>query len=139
MADIAVTAAQVGVVNPAECEVHDFIAAAALTAGQAVYLDANGKVGVADANAAGAQQFRGLALKTVGAGQPVSVLKKGRVYGFTISGLAYNAPVYLSDTAGALADAAGTLTVNCGRVTALTDPDRTKVLYVEADWLRTWV
>ena len=138
MADIVVTAAQVGVVNPAECEIHDFIAAAAITAGQAVYLTSSGTVNLADANAAGLQQFRGIALKSVGAGQPVSVLKRGRVYGFTISGLAYDAAVYLSDTAGALADAVGTMTVNCGRVTALTDPGKTKVLYIEADWLRTW-
>jgi hypothetical protein len=50
----------------------------------------------------------------------------------------YDDPAYLSDTAGTLADAAGTMSVNAGRVVALPDASASKVLYVEADWLRTW-
>jgi len=138
MADIVVTAAQVAVVNPHDAEIYDFIATEAITAGQAVYQLTTGKVGVADANAAGKQQFRGIALKSVGAGQAVSVLKKGMVAGFTLTSLNRDAVLYLSDTAGALADAAGTMTVNCGRVFSLSDADLSKVLYVSADWLRTW-
>lgn len=138
MADITVTAAQVAVVNPDQAEIYDFIANAAITAGQPVYQLSTGKVGPADANAAGQQQFRGIALKSVGAGQAVSVLKKGFVTGFAISGLNRDVPVYLSDTVGSLADAAGTMTVICGRVFSLTDTALSKVLYIEADWLRAW-
>lgn len=139
MADITCTAAKVAVVNPHNAEIYDFIATEAITAGQAVYQLTTGKVGVADANAAGKEQFRGIALKTVGAGQAVSVLKKGMVEGYTLTSLNRDAAVYLSDTAGSLADtASATKTVNCGRVVSLSDANLTKVLYIYADWLRTW-
>ncbi len=85
MADITVTAAQVSLCFPEKAETVSMIAAAAIAAGQALYQDTNGKAGVADANAAGCQQFRGIALETVGAGQPVSVLVRGHVYGFAVS------------------------------------------------------
>jgi hypothetical protein len=138
MADITVTAAQVALCFPDKSERVDIIAVEAITAGQAVYQDTNGKAGVADANAAGKQQFRGIALSSAGAGQAVSVLVRGHVYGFTVSGMNGDALAYLSDTAGALSTTVGTMTVNCGRVTCLTDGNLTKVLYICADWLRTW-
>jgi hypothetical protein len=139
MADITVTAAQVGLVFPEKAEVYDFIAAATITAGQVVYQDSAGKANLADANGSGTVQARGIALNGGGAGQAISVLKKGHVYGFTVSGVAYDDPVYLSNTAGALADAAGGTSVICGRVVSLTNGTTlTKVLHVEFDWLRTW-
>lgn len=138
MTDITATAAKIGLVFPDAAEVYDKIAAVAITAGQTVYFNTSGKSALCDTNAAGAQQFRGVALNSAGAGQAVSVCKRGTLYGYDLSGLAYDALVYCSDTAGALADAAGTLTVNAGRVVPLSDSDLTKVLYIEADWLRTW-
>jgi len=116
--------------------VYDLVASAAVTAGQAVYQTSAGKVAPADANAAGKQQFRGIALKAAGAGEPVSVLKEGHCYGFGVSALNADALLYLSDTEGALADGAGTMTVIAGRVFAL--PDGTKIAYISADWLRAW-
>jgi len=138
MADITRTKAQVAVVFPQNAEIYDFIATEAIEAGQPVYQLTTRKVGVADANAAGKQQVRGIALKDVGAGQAVSVLKKGHVEGFDVSGLNGDALVYLSDTAGELADAAGTLSVTVGRVFGLSDANLTHVLYVDADWIGTW-
>lgn len=138
MADITRTKAQVAMVHPQACEVFDFIANEAIEAGQPVYQLTTRKVGLADANAAGLQQFRGLALKSVGAGQAVSVLKKGTVEGFDLSSLDGDARVYLSDTVGELADAAGTMTVPVGRVFGLSDNDLSRYLYVEADWLGVW-
>jgi hypothetical protein len=86
---------------------------------------------VADGNGdSPANRFRGIALKSVAAGQPVPVLVRGVVFGFTVSGLAYDAAVYVSDTAGSLADAAGTTSLVAGRVVPLTDRGLTKVLYV---------
>lgn len=138
MADITRTKAKVAVVIPQEAEIYDFIATEAIEAGQAVYILTTGKVGKADAATAGKQQFRGIALKDVAAGQAVSVLKKGYVEGFSVSGMNADALAYLSNTAGALADAAGTMTVNAGRVRCLADANLTKCLYIEADWLRAW-
>jgi hypothetical protein len=138
MTDIALTAAQIAAVYPEKAEIFPFITAETITPGQPVFLDSNGKVELADANGSGEQQIRGIALTGGGAGDAISILKKGHVYGYTISGLAYDAIVYLSDTVGALADASGTLAVNVGRVVPMPDASLTKVLYVECDWLRVW-
>lgn len=139
MAVITRTAAQIGPIFPEAAEIFDVIAAEAITAGAALHqVAASGRFGLADANAAGKQQFRGLALMKKGANQAVSILKRGHVGGFDVSALAYDAPVYLSDTVGELDTAAGTLAVQVGRVVAMPDAARTKVLYIEADWLRTW-
>ena len=137
MADIALTAAQVAPVFPEHCSIRDYIAAETITQGQAVYILTTGKVGVADANASGKQQFRGIALNGGGAGQAISVLHEGEVAGFTLAGNA-DSLVYLSDTAGALADAAGTMTVVAGRVKCLSDANLTKVLFVKTQWEANW-
>ena len=127
MADIALTAAKIGLVDPMKAEVYTFLAAEAITKGQVVYMTTSGTVGVADANVANKQQARGIALNAAGAGQAVDVCVKGMLYGFTLSDQSYDDPLYLSDTAGAMADAAGTLTVPVGLVYPLSDKDKTKV------------
>ena len=135
MTDITVTAAQVGRVFPQSDEVYDFVAGAAITAGQALYLNSSGLVDLYDSNGSGTLQFLGIALNKAGSGQAVSVLKRGFVYGFAISGLAYFAAVYGSNTAGALADSAGSSSIVAGRVLALPNSGLyTKVLYIQASW-----
>ena len=139
MTAIALTAAQIAPVYPNAAEIFDFVAAATITRGQAVYLTSAGKVDLADANGSGTLQFRGIALNDAAAGQAVSVLKSGHVYGFTVSGLAYDDIAYLSNTAGGLDTSAGGTSIICGRVMSLPDsPTFTKVLFIDADWLRTW-
>ena len=138
MADLTIASSGIAIVHSDKAEIVDLIAVEAITAGQPVYQTSAGKAGIADANAAGKQQFRGIALKTTAAGKACPVLKYGFLSGFVLSGVAYDGIVYLSDTAGSLADAAGTMTVNCGRVVGMTDPDITKILFVNADWLRAW-
>lgn len=136
MADLTSVPAQVAPVG-CEAEIVSFIAAAALSAGDPVYLTTAGKVNLADANGtAPAPQFKGIALQTVGAGQAVDVLKSGYVMasGLGASALAYGAKVYLSDTAGKLADGAGTTSVKVGEVMALADADLTKVVWIDAQW-----
>lgn len=139
MTAVALTAAQIGRVHPQSDEVYDFVAAATITAGQAVYLTSAGTVDLADANGSGTLQFRGIALNGAGAGQALTVLKRGMLYGFTVSGLTYDDPIYLSNTAGGLDTSAGGTSIIVGRIVSLPDaPTFTKVLYVTADWLRTW-
>jgi predicted RecA/RadA family phage recombinase len=145
MADIAVTAARVApvFVDHSDTIIYSRIAAAAITQGQTVYENTAGKVDLCDANASGKEQFRGVALETVGAGQAVDVIRRGLVEGFTLTALAYDALVYQSDTAGAIADAAsGTKTIRVGRVVALTEPDSSgnfkKVLWVGSDMMNNW-
>lgn len=139
MADITVTAAKVACANEDISEIVDVTLAETVTAGQALYLvAATGKYGIADANDSGKQQARGIALKGGAAGQTVPMLKKGPVYGFTLSGN-YDSVAYLSDTAGALADSAGTMTVVVGRVVPANDiPTFTKLLWVECDYSKIW-
>lgn len=138
MADLTVTAAHIAPVFPLKADIHDYLAAESITKGQAVYFTSSGRVGVADANVAGKQQCRGIALNAAGVGQAVSVLHRGHVYGFGVSALNADALVYLSDTAGALADAAGTLNVRVGRVVALADSAGSKILFIDINWLANW-
>ncbi|HMN12583.1 MAG TPA: hypothetical protein PKD55_09695 [Bellilinea sp.] len=137
MADITVTAAKVAPVFPEKSDIRTYIATETITAGQAVYILTTGKVGVADANAAGKQQFRGIALNGGAAGAAIDVLHEGEVYGFTLAGNA-DTLLYLSDTAGVLSDTAGTMTVVCGRVVCLADKSLTKVARVFVQWEAQW-
>jgi hypothetical protein len=128
MADLALTAAQIAVVDPKLAVIYSIICAETITAGQSLFIDTDGKAQLADANASGEQQTRYLALEGGGAGSAINALRRGRVFGFTIT-QAYDAPIFQSDTVGALADAAGTLEVPVGIVVGLTDGSTiTKVL-----------
>lgn len=133
MADLALTAAQISVVDPEAAEIISGVLAATVTQGQTVYQDTSGTWGVGDASAAGTTKNAGIALSAGGAGQAISILKRGSVAGFTIT-QAYGATVYLSDTAGSLADAAGTVSITMGSVMGLSDASYTKVLHIDAAW-----
>lgn len=134
MAVVAVNGALVRPVLPETAEIIDGIAGAAVTAGQAVYWNTSGNLVLSNAGAAGTAKFAGIALNTVGIGQAVSVLKRGYLAGYTLT-QAYGAKLYLSNTAGAVDDAAGTVSVLIGAVAAMSDASRTKVAYFEATWL----
>jgi predicted RecA/RadA family phage recombinase len=137
MAAITVTAAQVAAIFPHKAEVFPAVAGEAITAGAPVALTTSGWVN-ADANGSGLQQVRGVALNTAGAGQAVDILKRGHLAGATVSSLANDAIIYLSDTVGRLDDSAGTMTVRIGRVVPLSDASATKVIYVDCDWSTVW-
>ncbi len=109
MADITVVAANV---RPLEGALtRRFEAGGALSVGDAVYINADGEVEEADASAVGTAYASGLVVsapdgKTSAVeGEWVDVLLYGPVVGF--SGMTPNDVLYLSNTAGALADAAG--------------------------------
>lgn len=129
MADIALTADDVRRIFPDRERTYDHIAAATITRGQLVYINSSGKADLASAAATGTAQVVGMALKDAAAGQVVPVLYRGWVAGFTVSGSAYEARLYLSNTAGAMADAAGTVPVTIARVRAVNDNDLTKLVY----------
>jgi hypothetical protein len=116
MADIAlVTADKVEVVE--SIEQMTLPAAEAITAGNAVRLDtSSGKFTKAKGTDAAEARIYGIATKTVAAGLGVTAIRQGVMDGFALSGLNYDAALYLSDTDGTLADAHGTVTVEVGRV-----------------------
>lgn len=141
MTDIALVAAKISPLKPEQSIIIPVVTAAAVTAGLAAYQTTSGTFGIADANDSGKEQFRGVFLRAAAAGQVTDLLVWGLVGGYTVSGLNGDAVLYLSNTVGALGDSAGTMTVNCGRVTTLTDNltgTATKVVLIAADWLRTW-
>jgi hypothetical protein len=132
---LSVTSSRVSPVYPQTAEIYDFVAGAALAPGDAVRLDATtGKAVLANAASAANSGFRGLALNSAGAGQGVSVLKRGHVYGFDLAALNYGALVYLDNASGDLGNAAGTVSVVVGSVAALPDDARTRAIYIDAAW-----
>ncbi len=135
MTVIVSTEALVAMIDPDVAEWYPAIAAVALTAGQLVYLNTSGKYALALATAAPTLKLMGVALSTVAAGQPVSILKKGHLAGYTLSALAYGALIYASDTAGAADTAAGTVSRIIASVSPKTDPSLTKIAYFDFNWL----
>ena len=140
--EIVVTAAKVGIVDPLKSIVKSYIASVAIGAGEAVYIvAATGKVALAGAAASNAlSQCRGIALQTVGVGQAVDVLEEGELYGFTLTTMAYNDPLFLNDTVGALATVTAGSTTNAivGCVAPLTDKDLTKVARISIARYISW-
>lgn len=94
------------------------VAAAAISPGQAVKIDAAGKFALADSAVGGANaRVYGIAVGThaIVAGMPVTAIRKGVLDGYTVP-QAYDAAVYLNDAAGSIGDAAGTVSVVVGRI-----------------------
>lgn len=132
MADLTVNASRLRPLEGIELRAIPMIAAAAITKGQAVYQNTTGLAAPADASAAGTVgTLVGIATSDAPAGSAVDVVYHGRLAGFDLSGMDPGAPVYISDTAGALADTAGTVSTRIGRVFVMTDPGRTKFLFVD--------
>jgi len=134
--EIALTAAQVGLVDPLNATVKSYIAGATITKGQVVALATDGTVDPADASAGGGylyEQVVGVALNGGGAGQAIVVVRRGEVYGFTVSGMDSGDIVYVSDTAGYLSTVAGTVTVIVGRIAPLADKSVTEVVSLDID------
>jgi hypothetical protein len=132
MSTISVTAAQVALVYPNRAETYNVVLAEAATQGQVLYQTASGTFGLCDTDLAAKDEPRGIALEEGSAGQVVSMVKRGAIYGVTLSGESYDGLVYASGTAGGLSDSAVAEIV--GRVMPLTDADKTKVLYVDCEW-----
>jgi len=134
MADLATVAGRVAPIDDDLCHIRTYIAGEAITAPAAVYLDpATGRVFNTVCSNAAKQQFRGIALETVGPGQAVDVQYEGPLSGFDVSGSSYDAPLYLSDNAGKVADTASvTKPIIVGRVLPLTDYVGSKIVHVRA-------
>lgn len=133
MADLTVTAAQVALIDPQHAETYDYQPAAGVTftPGDAACVDAaTGLIDKAEADDPGKTDVAGIVVSIRGKG--VTLLKRGRVYGFDLSNLNYGASVYLSNTAGKLADGAGSTSVTVGKVVPVTESGRrVKVLYID--------
>lgn len=88
----------------------------AILAGAPVRIGTTGKFQNGNGTDATEAGLYGIALRSVAAGESLTALKHGVLDGYALAALAYNAKVYLSDTDGTLADAAGTVSLVIGRV-----------------------
>lgn len=116
MANLAlVTAHQVHIVE----SLHQMtlVAAEAIEPGAPVRIDTAGKFTNSNGSSAGEARVWGIATgeKAIPAGWPVTAIRRGVLEGYNLT-QAYDAAIYLSDTDGTLADAAGTVSTVVGRV-----------------------
>lgn len=102
MADLTVTASSV--VPQQGSTIKSATAAAAITAGEPLYINSNNQADLADANAALSAVVAGLAVCTASAGQPVSYVSAGPVAVGSI--LTAGAIYVLSSNAGGIAPSA---------------------------------
>lgn len=119
MTDLVVTAAEVAPVTVEE-SISGY-AAEAIAAGQYVRLDTTtGQLALGNGTAAGEARAGGIALRSVVAGQELTILRKGEIYlGDALDALTFDDDIFLSNTDGTLADAAGTVSVIVGTVVPL--------------------
>jgi predicted RecA/RadA family phage recombinase len=136
MADLAIADTEnVRRVTPRRDSVGKAIAAVTIAPGDVLYLDAtSGKAKLGDGSTAATAVIVGVALNDALAGQAVEYLKSGKIGGFTVSGLSFGDYVYLSDTAGKIADAAGTVSLVLGQIVASTDDTPVQQLYIDINY-----
>ena len=131
---ITCTVADVARTAPQRDEAYNNIVATGVAPGHALYqLPADGALVLTSATASGTAGFRGIALEVAVASGTVSYLRRGRLYGFDLSGMNYDDPIYLSNTAGMLDTAPGDVSVLVGRVMRLNEPGGVKVAYFDAE------
>jgi hypothetical protein len=87
----------------------------AVVAGAPVRIHTDGKWTNANGTSTTENDLWGIATNSAAAGEPVTAVRRGVLDGFTFS-QAFNAAIYVSDTDGRLADAAGTASKIVGRV-----------------------
>ena len=92
--------------------------AEAIAKGQRCRFDTStGKIALGNASSAGEAVRGGIALQTAAAGEVVTILNQGLVdVGDALAALNFGATVYVSNTDGTFADAAGTVSVAAGLV-----------------------
>jgi hypothetical protein len=139
MADIALsnTSAKVNVGSLPKVQWTGVAGEAIATPGPVYFHATTGRFFRSDGNAAApANGVFGIATHAcAGAGEPLTVIRQGPMDQFDVSALNFGAKLFLSDTVGALADAAGTRSVVVGTVVPVfgTQPGTTpdKILLVE--------
>lgn len=119
MAAITFTAAKVKPVHtdPGHCAIFQVKATETITPGQVVCWAAAGTVSLADGNDAALDEPVGVALTDGVANQVISILQKGMVAGFAVSGLNVGGLVTLTDNPGECEEAGGGEPI--GRIWAL--------------------
>jgi len=118
MALLTIAVADVRVVKRGDLHQHTAPAGEAIAAGQYIRFSTAGKFELGNAGSAGEVGDGFIAEKSAAIGEAVTGLKGPCVLdvGDALSGIAYGVSVFLSDTDGTLADAAGTVSTVVGKV-----------------------
>lgn len=111
-----VTASRIRVVKSIEQDTAP--AGEAIVAGAPVRRDTSGRWTNANGTNATEALMYGIATHDALAGEALTAINDGELDGYDLDGLAYGASVFLSDTDGRLADAAGTVSLIVGEVAA---------------------
>ena len=131
MSDLAVTPERLRKMEVIEARLIPMIADEAIQKGQAVYRKATGRAGLGSSGAVATAKPVGVATTSVQPGTAFDALYHGMLAGYDLGDVDPGTTVYLSDTAGAVADAAGTVSVPIGTVHTLTDVTFTKVVFID--------
>lgn len=136
MATLTVTPSRLRFMEGIEARMIPMIADEAIKKGQAVYRKANGRAGLARANAVGTAKAVGVATTDALAGKPFEALYHGRMVGYDLTDVDPGSTVYLSaGTAGAVDGAettgAGNVAVPLGTVHAMTDVSGTRFIFFD--------
>lgn len=115
---------------------HTFGAGEAVTAGQVARIDTtSGKPTLANGTVAAEARAFGVCASPTASNVGVTLIRRGILDGYDLSALDFDAPIYLSDTDGALSTTAGTVSVIAGRVisgfAALPGQGPSKLLWLE--------
>jgi hypothetical protein len=103
--------------KPAHNDQATYPAAEAITAGAGIRLDTTtGRWTNGNGTTAPEARVTHIATRTVSGGEALTGVRRCTIDGLVLDALAYDAPVYVSDTDGRLADATGTVTALVGRV-----------------------
>lgn len=143
MAEITCTLGDVAMTAPLRSEVYNVTisgcaASGVILPGQALYQMSNGVYALAAATASGIAGFRGVALQRQVTGATLSMMKQGKLYGYDLSGMNHDAPVYLSDTPGVFSDTPGSIEVRVGRVVSLNEAGNLeKLIYFDSEYAAT--
>ena len=125
-----ITIPTAGQVNPVHVKNSDMVpmkGPQGLLIGQLVYITSTGQIALSDASVAGTAIVDGV-IVGVGAGV-YDVANKAWLAGYDVSGVDYGDPLFLSDTAGAFDDAAGSVSLTIAKVWPRADFSLTKLVY----------
>lgn len=131
MADLTITASDVHLITGSDEHQHTLPAGADITAGQMIQINSStGKWALANGTTAAKATNVYMALNSAKSGLPVTGLKTPCLValGEALASLNFGVAVYLSDTDGALADAAGTVSTVVGYVTPIFGETADRVL-----------
>lgn len=136
MANLTATPSRVRFMEGIEARMIPMIADEAILKGQPVYRKANGRAGLARANAVGTSKVVGIATTDASATRSFEALYHGRMVGWDIAAVDPGSTVYLSASAAGAIDGAavtgiGNVVATLGTIHSMTDVAGTRFIFFD--------